>query len=124
LTTLGSHSTHAFKATHSKFIQFTFHFYKCFYKFGHAKEPLVKRVSKGQRAITSMKSVRVFFEHCCCLVFSSKDSSCILIANKNGTAKKNLMQKTSCLSDKPRRVLLGTLGFAMVMQYTSMFQSE
>jgi len=49
---------------------------------------------------------------------------CIPIANKNGTAKKNLMQKTSCLSDKPRRVLLGILGSAMVMQYASMFQGE
>jgi hypothetical protein len=46
LTTLRSHSIHAFKATHPKFTQITFRFYKCFYKSGHAKESIVKRVSK------------------------------------------------------------------------------
>jgi hypothetical protein len=30
MTTLGSHSIFAFRATHSKFTQFTFHFYKYF----------------------------------------------------------------------------------------------
>jgi hypothetical protein len=38
-----------------------------------------------------------------------------MVANDNGTPKKNIMQKTSCLNDKPKKVLLGTLGFAMVM---------
>jgi hypothetical protein len=47
-----------------------------------------------------------------------------MVANKNGTTKKYLMHKTSFLSDKPRRVLLGILGFAMVMQYPSKFQGE
>ncbi len=30
----------------------------------------------------------------------------------------------SCLSDELKKVLLGTLGFAMVMQYPSKFQGE
>ncbi len=72
LTTLGFHLVFAFKATHSKFIQLTFHFYRCFYKSRHVKKFLVKRVSKGQRATTNMKSVRVFFEHCCCMAFFFK----------------------------------------------------
>jgi len=60
------------KATHSKFNQFTFHFYKCFYKDGFAKETLAKRISKDQRATTNMKCVRVFFKHCYCLAFFFK----------------------------------------------------
>jgi len=60
------------KATHSKFNQSTFHFYKCFYKYGLAKESLAKRISKDQRATTNMKCVRVFFEHCYCLAFFLK----------------------------------------------------
>ncbi len=36
-TTLGSHLMFAFRTSHSKFTQFTFHFYRCFYKVGHAK---------------------------------------------------------------------------------------
>jgi hypothetical protein len=39
-----------------------------------------------------------------------------MVANKNGIAKQNLLQKTSCLNDKPRKVLLGILGFVMAMQ--------
>jgi hypothetical protein len=41
-----------------------------------------------------------------------------LVANNNGIAKKNLLQKTSYLSDKPRIILLGTLGFVMAIQLT------
>jgi len=66
------HSVPTFRATHSKFTQFTFHFYKCFCKSRHAKESIAKRVSKGQRATTSMKSVKVLFEHYCCLAFFFK----------------------------------------------------
>jgi len=72
LIAFGFHSIPTFTATHSKFTQFTFHFYKCFCKSRHAKESIVKRVSKGQRATTSMKSVKVLFEHCCCLAFFFK----------------------------------------------------
>jgi hypothetical protein len=72
LITLGFHLVPTFRATHSKFTQLTFHFYKCFYKSRHAKEPLVSKVSKGQHATISMKSVKVFFEHCCCLAFFFK----------------------------------------------------
>jgi hypothetical protein len=57
LTTLGSHSIPAFRATHSKFTQFTFHLYKCFCKFKHAIKSLAKRVSKGQRATTLVSKV-------------------------------------------------------------------
>jgi len=45
-----------------------------------------------------------------------------LVANKNGTPKKDILQKTSCLSDDPRKVMLGTVGFAMAMQYPFKFQ--
>ncbi len=72
LIAFGFHSIPTFTATHSKFTQFTFHFYKCFCKSRHAKKSIVKRVSKGQRATTSMKSVKVLFEHCCCLAFFFK----------------------------------------------------
>jgi hypothetical protein len=115
LTTLGSHLVHAFRATHSKFTKFTFYFYKLFYKSRHAKDFIVKRVSKGQHAITNMKSVKVFFEHCCCLAFFfQKFTSASWFQTR--TIKEHLVQKMPCsLSDEPRKVLLGTLGFAMVM---------
>jgi hypothetical protein len=71
-TTLGFHSVPTFKVTHSEFTQLTFHFYICFYKFGHAKKSIAKRVSKGQRATTSMKNVKLFFEHYCRLSFLFK----------------------------------------------------
>jgi len=39
--------------------------------------------------------------------------------------QKNIFyEKTSCLNDELRRVLLGTLSFAMAMQYAFKFQSE
>jgi hypothetical protein len=47
-------------------------FLQMFCKSGHAKESLGKRVSKGQHATSSMKSVKVVFEHCCCLAFFLK----------------------------------------------------
>ncbi len=72
LIALGSHSIPTFRATHFDFTQLTFHFYKCFYKFGHPKKSLAKIVSKGQCATTNMKSVRVFFEHYYCLAFFLK----------------------------------------------------
>jgi hypothetical protein len=72
LTALGIHSVPTFRATHSKSAQFTFHFYKCFYKSRHAKKSLAKRISKGQRATTNMKCVRVLFEHCYYLAFFLK----------------------------------------------------
>jgi hypothetical protein len=97
LTTLGSHLVFAFKATHSKFIQLTFHFYRCFYKSRHAKKVLVKRVSKGQRATTNMKSVKVFFEHCCCLAFflkrfiSTSSLQTRMELQKNGSSRENIL---------------------------------
>jgi hypothetical protein len=97
----------------------------CFYKSRHGKESILKRISKGKHAITSMKSVKVFIWTL--LLFSrlpQKNHFYILVANKNGITKKHLMQKMSCLSDEPRKVLLGTLGSTMVMQYTSKFQGE
>jgi hypothetical protein len=72
LRTLGSHLVFAFRATHFKLIQLTFHFYKCFYKSRHAKKILIKRISKGQCATTNMKNFKAFFEHCCCLAFFLK----------------------------------------------------
>jgi len=70
--TLGSHLLFAFRTTHSKFTQFTFHFYRCFYKAEHAKESVAKRVSKGQCATTNMKNVKLIFEHYCCITFFLK----------------------------------------------------
>jgi hypothetical protein len=54
-------------------------------------------------------------------LFLQKIHLYILVANNNGIAKTTLLQKTSCLSDKPKKVLLGTLGFAMAMQYPSKY---
>jgi len=89
LIALGSHSISILKATHSKFTQFTFHLYKCFCKFRHAKESLAKRVSKGQHATTSVWKVLV-----CSLNIvvvwpcSSKDSSLHLGYKQEWNCKK------------------------------------
>jgi hypothetical protein len=72
LTAWGSHLILAFRATHSKFTQLAFHFYKCFCKFGRAKKSIAKRVSKGQCTTASKKNVMVFLEHCWCLAFFLK----------------------------------------------------
>jgi hypothetical protein len=72
LTTWGSHLIPAFIVTHSKCIQFTFHFYRCFCKSKHVKKSLVNFFSKGQHATTHMKSVRAFLEHCWCMAFFLK----------------------------------------------------
>ncbi len=71
-TTLGSHLIPTFRVNHSKFTQLTFHLYKCFYKYGHAKKSIAKRISKGQHATINMKNVKLFFEHYCCLAFFFK----------------------------------------------------
>jgi hypothetical protein len=72
LYSLGSHLVLAFRITHSKFTQVTFHFYRCFCKCGHTKESITKTISKGQCATTNMKNVKLLFEHYCCLVFFIK----------------------------------------------------
>ncbi len=92
LIALKFHSVLAFKATLSNFIQLTFHFYKCFCKSGHAKESVVKRISKGQLATTNMESVRCLLNIVVVWASSSKDSSLHLGCKNNGIAKNVLFK--------------------------------
>jgi hypothetical protein len=122
LTTLRSHLILAFKATHSKFIQLTFHFYKYFCKVGHAKESLTNQKVNVPPPI--WKVPRCSLNIVVVWPFSSKDSFQHLGCKQKWNCKKKSYVENILLGWKTKKGLAWDSRFCYGYAIPSKFQGE